>query len=78
VKNASIRQSQYRSKSSGGRSCKRETSIAKRRRMIAKSAPENIQARAKMPDFMKRLRSIYGKQLMPTTGAEIIAEDQRR
>jgi hypothetical protein len=46
--------------------------------MIAKSAPENIQARAKMPDFMKRLRSIYGKQLMPTTGAEIIAEDQRR
>ena len=78
MKKASIRELRCGSKGSDGCSSTQEVSVTKGRRAVAKLIPATRQARAKMPDFMKRLRSIYGKKLMPTTGAEIVAEDRNR
>jgi antitoxin (DNA-binding transcriptional repressor) of toxin-antitoxin stability system len=54
-----------------------EVEITKRRRVIARLLPE-AQEPARMPDFMGRLRRIYGNQMPTVTGAEIIAEDRER
>jgi antitoxin (DNA-binding transcriptional repressor) of toxin-antitoxin stability system len=53
-----------------------EIEITKRRRPIARLSP--VARRRKMPDFMARLRKIYGDRVLPTTGAEIIAWDRDR
>ena len=55
-----------------------EVQITKRRRVIARLTPENEHTVARMPDFMARLREIYGGKILETTGAELIAEDRDR
>lgn len=55
-----------------------EVQITRRRRVIARLTPENEHAVAQMPDFMERLRKIYGEKILPITGAELIAEDRDR
>jgi antitoxin (DNA-binding transcriptional repressor) of toxin-antitoxin stability system len=55
-----------------------EVQITKRRRVIARLVPEKARARPGKPDFMARLHKIYGKKAMPTTGAELVAEDRDR
>lgn len=55
-----------------------EVQITKRRKVIARLIPEKPQAAPAKPDFMARLHKIYGKKAMPTTGAELVAEDRDR
>jgi antitoxin (DNA-binding transcriptional repressor) of toxin-antitoxin stability system len=55
-----------------------EVQITKRRRVIARLIPENVRGTAQMPDFLERLRSIYGDKMLRVSGAELIAQDRGR
>jgi antitoxin (DNA-binding transcriptional repressor) of toxin-antitoxin stability system len=55
-----------------------EIQITKRRRVIARLVPENPHSAAQMPDFLERLRAIYGDKMLETSGAELIAQDRNR
>jgi antitoxin (DNA-binding transcriptional repressor) of toxin-antitoxin stability system len=55
-----------------------QVQITKRRRVIARLVPEVRQGSPQMPDFIGRLRSIYGRKTLRVTGAELIAEDRSR
>lgn len=54
-----------------------EIEITKRRRVIARLLPES-RGNAKMPDFAKRLKAIYGDQVLAVSGSEIVAYDRDR
>lgn len=54
-----------------------EIQITKRRRVVARLVPE-AQAAPRMPDFLERLRGIYGNKTLDTSGAELIARDRSR
>jgi len=53
-----------------------EVQITKRRRVIARLVPENGQANPEMPNFLERLRAIYGEKKLSISGAELVAEDR--
>jgi len=55
-----------------------EVQITKRRRVIARLVPENGESQVSMPDFLARLRHIYGEKKLKVSGAELIAEDRSR
>jgi antitoxin (DNA-binding transcriptional repressor) of toxin-antitoxin stability system len=55
-----------------------EIQITKRRRIIARLIPENVHSTAQMPDFLGRLRAIYGDKRLEISGAELIAQDRNR
>lgn len=55
-----------------------EVQITKRRRVIARLTPESAQAPSEMPDFLRRLHTIYGEKPLPTSGAHLVAEDRSR
>jgi antitoxin (DNA-binding transcriptional repressor) of toxin-antitoxin stability system len=55
-----------------------EVQVTKRRRVIARLVPEASAPKAVMPDFMEQLRAIYGDQISPVTGAEIVRMDRDR
>jgi antitoxin (DNA-binding transcriptional repressor) of toxin-antitoxin stability system len=55
-----------------------EIAITKRKRVIARLAPERPAAPAALPDFMARLKKIYGNKKLKVTGAEIIRADRDR
>jgi len=55
-----------------------EVQITKRRRVIARLIPEKVRATAQMPNFLERLRSIYGDKLLRVSGAELISQDRGR
>jgi antitoxin (DNA-binding transcriptional repressor) of toxin-antitoxin stability system len=55
-----------------------EVQITKRRRVIARLVPESSQASPEMPDFLERLRAIYGAKKLKVSGSELIAEDRSR
>jgi antitoxin (DNA-binding transcriptional repressor) of toxin-antitoxin stability system len=55
-----------------------EIQITKRRRVIARLVPENARCAAQMPDFLERLRTIYGDKMLEVSGAELIAQDRSR
>jgi len=55
-----------------------EIQITKRRRVIARLVPEDTTDVARLPDFLARLRSIYGEKPLPVTGAKLVAEDRNR
>lgn len=42
------------------------------------SAPDYEPGTAPLPDFMGRLREIFGERVLPVTGAELIREDRDR
>ena len=79
MKKASIRDLRY-----GFRKIERllhqgeEIQITKRRRVIARLVPERAAGVARLPDFLARLRSIYGEKLLRVRGAELVAEDRNR
>lgn len=52
-----------------------EIQITKRKRVIARLVPENDEKTPEIPDFLARLKKIYGKPLK-VTGAEIISKDR--
>ena len=54
-----------------------EIQITKRRRVIARLAPEPAPAPV-LPDFMKDLRAIYGETPLPVSGAETVRSDRDR
>jgi len=55
-----------------------EIQITKRRRVIARLIPESNQAGPVMPDFLERLRTIYGDKTLKVSGAQLIAQDRSR
>jgi antitoxin (DNA-binding transcriptional repressor) of toxin-antitoxin stability system len=55
-----------------------EIQITKRRRVIARLVPENTEAARETPDFLARLRSIYGDKVLAVSGAELISSDRSR
>jgi antitoxin (DNA-binding transcriptional repressor) of toxin-antitoxin stability system len=54
-----------------------EIQITKRRRAIARLVPEPAPG-SNLPDFMSRLRSIYGDECLKVSGAEIVRMDRDR
>ena len=50
-----------------------EVQITKRRRIIGRLIPEGAQSPAEMPDFIARLRAIYGNKLLKVSGAELVS-----
>jgi antitoxin (DNA-binding transcriptional repressor) of toxin-antitoxin stability system len=55
-----------------------EIQITKRRRVIARLLPEDVRSAAQMPDFLGRLRAIYGDKKLNISGAELIEQDRNR
>ena len=55
-----------------------EVQITKRRHVIARLVPERAQAPAELPDFMGRMRAIYGGKKLKVSGADLIREDRNR
>ena len=54
-----------------------EIQITKWGRVIARLVPE-VDTATRMPNFLKRLRAIYGDEVLEVTGAEMIADDRSR
>lgn len=52
--------------------------ITKRNRVVATLAPPAPPAKVKMPDFMGRLKKIYGDRVMKVTWAEFLADRKGR
>ena len=52
--------------------------ITKRRRVIARIVPEIPKSHVAIPDFLERLRSIYGSKSLAVSGAELITKDRER
>src|SRR5882724_5762992 len=55
-----------------------EIQITRRRRVIARLVPERAERSTKAPDFLGRLRDIYGEKVLAVSGAELVAEDRSR
>ena len=55
-----------------------EIQITKRNRVIARLVPEREEKTIEIPDFMARLKKIYGSRMMKVSGAELIARDRDR
>jgi len=54
-----------------------EIQITKRRKVIARLVPEKTE-RPPMPDFLARIREIYGDKMLEVTGAELLVEERNR
>ena len=52
-----------------------EIRITKRRRVIARLTPEPME-RPPLPDFLGRMKEIFGDRVLTVTGAQIISEDR--
>ena len=55
-----------------------EIQITKRRRVIARLVPESEEVAKKMPDFMARVRRIYGDKMLAVSGTDLISSDRDR
>jgi len=53
-----------------------EIQITKRNRVIARLVPERGNKPLEIPDFMARLKKIYGNRMLKVSGAELIAKDR--
>ena len=52
--------------------------ITKRRRVIARLLPVRPSRRAARPDFLARLKKIYGSKILKVSGAELLARERGR
>jgi antitoxin (DNA-binding transcriptional repressor) of toxin-antitoxin stability system len=52
-----------------------EICITKRRRVIARLTPEPTD-RPPLPDFLGRMKEIFGDKVLKVSGAELISEDR--
>jgi len=52
--------------------------ITKRRRVIARLVPENRNPAVRVPDFLARLRAMYGDRKLEVSRAKLISEDRDR
>jgi antitoxin (DNA-binding transcriptional repressor) of toxin-antitoxin stability system len=55
-----------------------EIQVTKRRRVIARLVPESAEAAKEVPDFLARLRTIYGDKVLAVSGAELVSADRSR
>lgn len=55
-----------------------EIQITRRKRVIGRLLPPESAAPAQRPDFLARLRRIYGKKRLPISGAELLARERSR
>jgi antitoxin (DNA-binding transcriptional repressor) of toxin-antitoxin stability system len=55
-----------------------EIEITKRRKVIARLSPPAEPKPPKMPDFLGRMRKIFGGKVMPETAAELLAQERDR
>jgi antitoxin (DNA-binding transcriptional repressor) of toxin-antitoxin stability system len=53
-----------------------EIRITKHRRVTARLIPDGLKVTRPTPDFMARLRSIYGEKTLAVTGAELLSSDR--
>ena len=53
-----------------------EIQITKRKRVIARLLPPEPVAPVKMPDFLGRMKKIFGNKKMKVSGAELLALDR--
>jgi antitoxin (DNA-binding transcriptional repressor) of toxin-antitoxin stability system len=51
--------------------------ITRRRKVIARLTPVDT-GRPPLPDYLGRLKEIYGDKILPVTGAEIVSWDRDR
>jgi hypothetical protein len=56
----------------------KENQIAKGSCVIARMVRESAGPPTRMPDFLARLRAIYGDQKLEISGAKLFAEDRDR
>lgn len=54
-----------------------EVEITKRKRIIARLTPTR-QKPAERPDFLERLRRIYGEKKLKVSGAELLRQERGR
>jgi antitoxin (DNA-binding transcriptional repressor) of toxin-antitoxin stability system len=52
-----------------------EIQITKRKRPIARLTPEPME-RPPLPDYLGRMKEIFGDKVLKVTGAQIISEDR--
>jgi antitoxin (DNA-binding transcriptional repressor) of toxin-antitoxin stability system len=55
-----------------------EIQITKRHQVIAHLLPARVSGRAKIPDYLGRVRAIYGDRILPVSGAELLAKERSR
>lgn len=55
-----------------------EIQITKRKRVIARLTPAGITAPSQRPDFLTRLKKIYGSKVLKVSGAERLARERDR
>jgi antitoxin (DNA-binding transcriptional repressor) of toxin-antitoxin stability system len=56
----------------------KEVLITKRRKVIARLVPDHGQSSVAVPDFLERLRSVYGRKMLKMSGAELLEKDRGR
>lgn len=73
MKNATVRDLRYRFPEIEARLREgKEIQITKRKRVVARLVPVKPRRRA-WPDFLGRLKRIYGRKVSKTTGAELLS-----
>ena len=55
-----------------------EVQITRRKRVIARLLPPENRVAAKRPDFLARLRKIYGHKRLAVSGAELLSAERSR
>jgi antitoxin (DNA-binding transcriptional repressor) of toxin-antitoxin stability system len=55
-----------------------EVEITKRQQVIARLVPEQTARSRQLPDFLGRLKKVYGERVLKTTGAEIVSRARDR
>ena len=55
-----------------------EIQMTKSKRETSKRSPSKTAALADRPDFLARLKKLYGGKLMKTNGAELVSRDRSR
>ena len=55
-----------------------EIQITKRKRVIATLTPAKPVTPKKRPDFLSRLKTIYGAKMLKVSGAALVAKDRDR
>ena len=56
----------------------KDVQVTKRKRVIARLVPEPIKAQPPLPDFLGRMKKIFGNKVLKVSGAELIAQDRDR
>jgi antitoxin (DNA-binding transcriptional repressor) of toxin-antitoxin stability system len=55
-----------------------EIQITKRKRVIARLVPSKPAVPGRRPDFLARLKKIYGERRLKVSGAELLAHERDR